>query len=196
MTPRFLLPLALCAAVLFAPVPAFAQSLNDAASSTRIQEKVRRVELLNLLLPVLLTKEQITALLPSVLKARKADEDLKKREAAVLRTLEADLDRMIKAGLDSKQVPPLEVVGKVSTAFQAMAITRRSLVDEQVGLVLAEVEKNLDSGQRKAAGGLVPKSAANPTNPEAATDEERLKIWVRSVLLDPLATDMLQRMAR
>lgn len=191
-----MLPAALFAALAGLAVPAHSQTPAEAAAATRVQEKLRKVELLNLLLPVLLTPEQLRVILPPIEKARKEESELKGREAKMLRDLEGDLDKALKAGLDSRQVVPTETMTKAGTALNAMLITRRLFVDQQVDLVLEVVNKQLDSGQKKAAIGLIEPKWISPAKPETVEESARLRFWVGAVLMDPLAYDILVRLSR
>jgi hypothetical protein len=184
------------AAILVLVGSSFAQSVSDQAAATRIQEKIRRLDLLNNLLPVLLTPEQIGVLVPVLTKARKADEDLKKKEAALLRALEQDLDKAIREGADGKKFPPNELTARVFTTFTAMSVARTNMVTEQVAGVIKVLDTLLDAGQKKAAAGLIRGVAINPAEPDKVTEEQKFRRWVGAILMDPFALDLLPRMAR
>ncbi len=175
---------------------AVAQSPADAAASTRIQEKFRRMELLNLTLPVLMTQKQIKGMLPLIEKARKADQELKTKEAAILKSLEGDCDAAIKDGTTKRMVVPSQVMQKLQINIQGMAMARQVMVQEHLGALVAYIKANLDAGQQKVCSGLIKGSWVNPMEPDKVTDEQKLNLWVSSVVLDPLCYSLLVEMAK
>lgn len=175
---------------------AVAQSPADAATSTRIQEKFRRMELLNLTLPVLMTQKQINGMLPLIEKSRKADQDLKAKEAALLKTLEADCDAAIKNGTTKRMVVPSPLMQKLQINLQGMAMARQIMVQEHLGAMVAYVKANLDASQQKVCTGLISASWINPLEPDKVTDEQKLNFWVGNVILDPLCYSLLVEMAK
>lgn len=193
---KALLHLALGALLISLTGSALAQSPADAAASTRIQEKFRRMELLNYTLPVLMTQKQIKGMLPLVEKARKAEQELKTKEAAILKSLEPDCDAAIKEGTTKKMVVPPTVMKKLEIAIKGMTMARQIMSEEHVGAVLAYVKANLDASQQKVAANLIPASWLNPKEPDKVTEEERLKVWVSAMILDPLCYPLLVEMAK
>lgn len=175
---------------------AVAQTSADAAASTRIQEKFRRMELLNLTLPVLMTQKQINGMLPLIEKSRKADQDLKAKEAALLKTLEADCDNAIKNGTTKRMVVPSAVMQKLQLNLQGMAMARQVMVSEHLGAMTAYVKANLDASQQKVCSGLISASWINRMEPEKVTDEQKLSFWIANVILDPLCYSLLVEMAK
>src|SRR5687768_15127692 len=78
---------------------------DKAAQSTAILQKMRQCDLLNHLIPLVMTKEQIRKLLPSIEKARrdvKAQED---EEAKLLAERSAKIDQVVKDGIEKGDVP-------------------------------------------------------------------------------------------
>ncbi len=175
---------------------AVAQTSADAAASTRIQEKFRRMELLNLTLPVLMTQKQIKGMLPLIEKSRKADQDLKAKEAAILKSLEADCDTAIKNGTTKRMVVPSPVMQKLQINIQGMTMARQLMVQEHLGAMVAYVKANLDASQQKVCAGLISASWINPLEPDKVTDDQKLNFWVANVILDPLCYSLLVEMAK
>jgi hypothetical protein len=161
----------------------------------KIQKKVEELELLNQLLPVLLTKDQLRKMLPVIEEGRKLERDLMKEEIKIMNGLEKTLDTAISDGYKKKKVPNKEIMTEVFTAYRRMANARTALVGMYVGKVLAVVNEELDEGQRKAAAGSIPLSAFGAgVDPEKITDELRLQEWVKRVVLAPAAYPVLLKL--
>ncbi|MCG9896093.1 MAG: hypothetical protein MH204_11525, partial [Fimbriimonadaceae bacterium] len=90
---------------------ALAQS-SDSFRVTIIQEKLRRLDLLNLILPVLMTRDQLGEVLKPIDAARKAKRDLEAKELELLKRLEREADAAYKNGVEKQQVVPGEMIGK------------------------------------------------------------------------------------
>ncbi len=177
-------------------LPALAQTPADVAASTRVQEKFRRLELLNLTLPVLLTQKQIGGVLPLLEKARKADSDLKAKEAAILRGLERECDAAIAAGTTKRLVISSALMTKINTSTAGMTLARQILVSEHLTAVFNYINTALEPSQKKVAANLIPASWVNPKEPEKATEEERLNRWVGLVIMDPHCYSLLVEIAK
>lgn len=165
-------------------------------TADRVQVKLKQVDLLNMILPALMTGDQIKAILPVIERARKADADLKVKEEAELRKLEPMLDQALKAGIEKQEVVKAEVMGKIAIAFQGMGIAREAMINEQVANVLAVVEKNLNKGQQRAAANGMGRAAFGRVDPATLDDAAKLRFWVANVLMDPDAYDILLRLYR
>lgn len=177
-------------------VPAFAQTPADVAASTRVQEKFRKLELLNLTLPVLLTQKQIKGVLPLLEKARKAESDLKAKEADILRGLERECDAAIAAGTTKRLVISSALMSKINTSATGMTLARQILVSEHLTAVFNYVNTALEPSQKKVAANLIPASWVNPKEPDKVTEEERLNRWVGLVIMDPLCYALLVEIAK
>lgn len=184
------------ALVLGMAVPALAQTPADVTASTRVQEKFRKLELLNFTLPVLLTQKQIRGVLPLLEKARKADSDLKGKEADILRGLEKDCDAAILAGTTKRLVIPTTLMDKINKSTAGMTIARQIMIQEHVTAVFNYINTALEPSQKKVAANLIPGSWVNPKEPEKATEEEKLNRWVTLVIMDPLCYGILVEVAK
>lgn len=194
MKMRWVLGLAVLA---LAPM-AFGQGLQDerAKKSDQVLAKVRQIDLLNQILPVLMTKEQLDKILPVVEKARQAVKDQQRRESEELVKLEPDLDKAIKDGNEKGLIPGQEVIKKVYAYFKAFAITRKSITDENTANVMAVVKATLNAGQiRSMQNALSPQSFDPSLDASKMTDDEKLKFFVQNILLDPIAYDVLVKLA-
>lgn len=183
---RFALSLTLCIAAL---TPAYAGQNQRAA---QIGDKIRQVDLLNQILPVLMTKEQIRKILPSVDRARQAEKDLAAKELQMMKSKEAAIDAAIKEGKTGKMVPSAALLKDLSNMYVAFTAARKIMTAQSLEMVRKAMRANLNSGQIKAAA-----NALNPKlfNPEAdvskMTEDQKLDMWIQLVMLDPLAYDLL-----
>ena len=164
-------------------------------NADKIQKKVEELEILNQLLPVLITKDQLKKLLPVIEEGRKFERTLMKEEIKIMKGIEKTLDTAISEGYKMKKVPNKEVMTEVFTAYRSMANARAALVGMYVGKVLLVVNEDFDEGQRKAAAGAVLNSAFGPgADPEKITDDQRLQKWIQNVLLAPAAYPVLLKL--
>jgi len=143
--PRYLLLLPVLAAVL--TVAPIARADDEAG---RILVKVRQLDLLNQIVPVLMTADQIKKLLPAIEKSRAAEQVIQKDELAAMKKLEARVDSAIKEAKEKSLVPSREFQAEVIATFQLFTKNRAAMISEQNDLVLKAVEESLDQGQIKA----------------------------------------------
>lgn len=171
-----------------------AQPSEDRAKrSDAILRKAAQLNLLNQLLPLLLTKAQIDALLPAIEKARSAVRRIEQQEFELLAKLEPKLDAEIKAGIDKKQLPAQEVLRNVAITFKAFSISRSAVGAENVDGVLSVFKAKLDKGQQAAAINALDASFLGP-DPSKITDDQKLRLYISSILLDPQAYDLLLKL--
>lgn len=181
-----LLPL-LAATWFLAPV---ARAEDDAS---RVLVKMRQLDLLNQMLPVLMTKEQVQKLLGPVEKARNAEKAIQKTELEQLKKIEAKLDAAIKDAKENQRIPPTELQTEVFKTLTGFQKARAEMIIEQNEAVLKAVEETLDEGQIKAASNAL----SLPTKDgETLTSRDKLRRWVRGVLMDPLSYDLLVELSR
>lgn len=183
LLPSVLLPLLVVSSV--------AAKADDEAG--RILLKVRQLDLLNQMLPVLMTPEQIQKILPSLEKARSADTTNQKAELEAMKKLEAKIDGGIKDAKEKKLVPSKELVADVIKMMAGFQKQRALMILRQSEAVVQVVSATLDQGQIKAAANALP-YLDDPEN--KLTDEMKLGRWVRSVLMDPVAYDILVEMSK
>lgn len=183
---RYLLLLPVFALTLLAST-----SVNAQDDATKILNKMRRVDLLNQILPVLMTPEQLQKLLPPIEAARKAKNDIERSELTEMKKLEAELDAAIKEAKEKSQVPSSQLQTKIFTLLKILENNRKAMVNEQNEAVLKAVEENLDEGQIKAAT-----NSLTLPDGQKLSDRAKLSHWVRAVLMDPLSYDLLVELSR
>ncbi len=196
MSPR--LPAAL--ALLLAATLAFGQAkppARPAAEADRILVDLRRLDLYNQILPVLIKPEQAKRLLAQVESAQEAEKRHLRDELVEMRKLDPTIADALKAARDKGEVPSREVITELIKAFRLLDAKRQVMVGEQTEKVLTAVEETLDAGQIKAAANALDPRIGNPgADPAKLSDRERLRAWVRVVLMDPLAYEILLELSK
>ena len=189
-----LIPLILClslGALAQGPTPA------DVKKTTDVLEKMRQIDLLNQMLPLLLQKDQMKKLLDVIDKARR---DVRTQEAEEAKLIAGYADRVNQAvtnGIEKGDVPDKALLKELNALIQLMTMKRRAIADDNTDMVLAVVKTTLNAGQIKAAANSLSTAYTNPgVKPEEVKEEDKLRFFVRDILLDPLAYDILDRMYR
>ncbi len=187
MNKKLLWLLPLMVTVLMAP------GLARADDASNIMAKMRQLDLMNQLLPVLLTNDQAKKLLTPIEKARQAVADIEKKELEEMKKVEPSVDSALKAAKEKGELPPKNVQQAVFVLLQSFQKRREAMVIEQTEGVLKVVEETFDAGQIKAASNSlsVPESESGKLS-----DRDKLRRWVQAVLMDPLCYDLLVDISR
>lgn len=191
-----LLPIVLALSLALA---AGAQTLDKdrGQKSATVMDKVDTLNLMNQINPLVMTKEQIRKILPAIEKARQKVKDIEKVEADELRRLEEKLDGALKDGYEKAAVPSPDLIKELQGIFNAMRIRRELIASENAENVLKVVLETLNVGQKKAAANSLNPKQFNPNfKPEEFTEEDRLRLYTREILLHPLAYDLLVKLSK
>ncbi len=169
---------------------------RENVDATRINLKIRRLQLVDQLLPVLMTPAQLKAILPAVEKARQQEVDLEARELRELKAIEADLDKELKAAIEKGILPSDEIDAKLAKLTEVFKLGRQVLVGSNVNAILTAMKANLSEGQLKAAAGSLNPLILNPNaDPAAMSQDDKLRAWIQLVLLDRAVYDLLVEMS-
>lgn len=169
---------------------------KENVDATRINLKIRRLQLIDQLLPVLMTPAQLKAILPAVEKARQQEVDLEARELKELKLIEADLDKELKAAIEKGVLPSDEMDAKITKMDSVFRLGRQVLVGGNVNAILAALKANLSEGQLKAAANSLNPLILNPNaDPATMSQDDKLKAWIQLVLLDRAVYDLLVDMS-
>ncbi len=194
---RLVLPFVALSLCLATPTLARADEKTDVGTADRVLRKVRELDLLNQILPVLMTKKQLSAVLTEVEKARA---NVKKTEAAerdALKELEKKLDPAIESAYKEGKVPEVSVLSEYLVAFAKMNRARGIIIEMNTTNVLEVLKKTLNTGQLAAArNALNPKAFDPSADVTKMTDDEKLRYWVKMVLLDVAAYEVLVRLSK
>ncbi|MCU0730831.1 MAG: hypothetical protein MUE84_04525 [Hyphomonas sp.] len=179
---------------IIAPLTGSAQEMTAAerARATEISNKIKRVFLLNQLVPVLLSREQIDDMTKILEEVRAAERTMIRKEFEEMRKVEKDVDEAIKAAEARGVVPTDQTLTRLLRLQAAFTISRQAFVNAQVASVTGKIEKVLDKGQQAAAANALDPRIFDPSlDVTKLSQSERLQVWVRAVLLDPLCYPLL-----
>lgn len=167
-----------------------------AKKSREILGKMRQLEIVNQLAPLVLTKPQVNALLTVIERCRKKEFELEGKEAAQLRAVEPKVDEALKKGVNEGAVPTAELIRELNTMHTAFLIARGSVLEENVEAVLAVLKSNLNAGQLKAAEkSISPREFDPKAEPEKMTQDDRIRVFIRAVLTDDACYQVLVKMS-
>lgn len=163
----------------------FAQ-VDNSAKATEIGRRIHQLNLLNQVLPVLMTKDQIKKLLPVMEKQRQAVKDLEKREFDEMMKIDAKVQAAVKDAKEKQILPSDELNAEIQTLASKFNLERVKLLALQINELAAAMEVHLNAGQIKSAAMALNPKIYNPEVDESQyTEKERLLLWVRYVLMDP-----------
>lgn len=178
--PLLVVVVALLGAFGFAQDPTAQQKAADL-----ILTKVKKLEVYNQILPVLMTPDQIKALLPIIEKHRAEAAKLEAEEYKWLSSIDKELSDILKAAEEKGKIPDEKVMETIVLYFNAFVIKRRALVNETVAELTKVMKEKLNEGQVRAAANALDVRFYNLTKPkEELTEAEKLDTWVRVVLLE------------
>lgn len=174
------------------------QPIDDATArkSAEIFDKATRLDLLNQILPILLTKEQYREILPAIERSRQRVRETERLEAGELKKLEPKLDEALKDANEKGTVPPKELLTEVSNMLRKFGIARRLISDQNTQEVLDAFNRTANSGQKKAAANAISPKLFDPSaKPEEMKDEEKIRVFVREILLHPMAYEIMRKLS-
>jgi len=161
----------------------------------RIALKVRRIEILDQLLPVLMTKDQIKKLLPEIEKARQSEIDIQKDELDEMKAFEPKLDLALAAAIKEQKVPEDEFVIEYLKMFSKFSNKRKFFFTNSAKAIVVKMKEVMNSGQLKTAELSLNPLLFGEKDPESMTSDEKLVLWAREVLLDRASYDLLVDMS-
>lgn len=165
------------------------------AQSAATLQKMRQLDLLNQLIPLVLTKEQIRKVLPVIERARRDVKVQEDEEAKLLAQKAAQIDKAVKDGVEKGDVPNKELLKELNAMIRFFDMKRDAVANDNTQMVLEVMKTTLNAGQLKAAANSLNLKAFNPSiKVEELKEEDKLKFFVREIMLDPLAYDILVRM--
>ncbi len=165
--------------------------------SDRVLEKIRKVEIYNQLLPVLLTGEQAKLFLP-ILEKHRADADkVQADEHRLLLQLEKELDVALLGAETKGELPDDKTMRNALVHFQAFTMKRKALIDDTVSKLLMLMHEKLNAGQvRAAANAFNPASFGMTADKDTMTEDKKLDLWIRIVLIDNTTYPILVELSK
>jgi hypothetical protein len=176
---------------------AVGQSTDRGKKSDEIVRKSRQLDLANHILPLILTKSQINELLPVIEKCRANVRKIENMEADDLLKMEAKIDKAISDALNKDQVPSKELLKEVAALYRAFTIRRQVAASENAEAVLEVLKRVLNEGQLKTAEKSIDPRAYDPkAEPDKMSQDDKLNLFIKDVLLDPQSYDFLVKLAK
>jgi len=175
-----------------------AQTLTpDAARSDAILKNVAKLDVLIQVVPLLLTPEQIPPLLQAIEKVHQRQKELYAQEAKDLTTIEAKVKKVVDDGINKNIYPPRDVQTEIATFMRAAAARRTLFYNQMTDDVFQVCKTTLNEGQLKTMEKSLKPELLDPSiKPDSMDSDAKVKFFVRKVILDPNAYDVLVEMAK
>jgi len=165
--------------------------------SDEIIHKSRQLDLLNHLVPLVLTKDQINKLLVVLEKCRANVDKIKQLEATDMFKYEGKINEAISKGINQDLVPSKDLLKELSRLYNGFTIRRQVAANENADLVVEVVQKEFNAGQIKAAANSLDIKVYEPKIDEKTlTEEYKLRYFIKDVILDPQGYDLLLKMSK
>jgi hypothetical protein len=176
----------------------FAQDITQAGKDVdQTLLKINKLNILKYVTPLLLKKTQINALLTTLEKCQAKQKEIVALDARDLKPYEAELDKAIDSALNDGSYPKREFQGKIIAIQEALLVRRRLATNEMVDMLLETSRKNLNEGQIAVMRNLTdPNYVEGQTKASKLSDDEKTKLYIREILLSPLAYDILKQLAK
>jgi len=167
-----------------------------AKESTAIVTNMRKVELLNQILPLALQPSQIQQILPVLERIRDKQRKLLIQEHTDLMQMQKQSEAAVNDGMKGK-LPDADFVRTIEAFYKANDIRRQVATGENLDILMPKLTSILDKGQQKVMANSLTLQFFEPDlSPANATDEQKMRVFCREVLLDPLCYDLLVQMAK
>lgn len=190
---RFLSAFGCLALLVLTATPAPAQKTD----AQRINRKVSQVMLYNQILPLLLTKAQAKAILPTIEAAREAERKLSAEEVKVMARNESQLDAILAAAKKEHRIPSNDEMAPIRKMLANLSTARQVMVGNESQKVSDALAKVCNKGQLKAAANSFdPRWFDRTLDPAKMSEGEKLRLFVRLVLMDPEAYPILVELSR
>lgn len=170
---------------------------DKAAKSLELLTKSRQLDLLNHMVPLIMTKEQINRILVPIEKARASVERIKLMEANDLIRYESKINDAVAKGINRDQVPAKALLVELNKLYTGFAVRRNVAAGENADLVYEVLQKELNAGQLKAAANSLDIKAYDASvDTSKLSEEAKIKFFIKDIFLDPSCYDLLVRMSK
>ena len=192
-----LLSLASLAAVASAQAPAAASSPAQGSRSDAIMLNIKKLDVLIQVVPLALTKDQVSALLLSIEKVRQQEKQLRAQEDKDLIQIDAKTAKLVDDGVQKGSYPAREAQVEIAKFMGVMGIRRSMAAIDYINIVYDTCTKTLNAGQLKVMEKSLKPELLDPSLKVDQMDSAaKVKFFIRKVLLDPVAYDVLIDMAK
>jgi len=162
-----------------------------------INYQIAKLDALNHVLPLLLTKDQANKILTALEKVREKERQVRKMEDDQLKPFRERIAKAIEDGEKKKLVPDRQLLADLAKLLGAFDRVRAATAEDNVSLIEETLKSTLNAGQLKTlAKSLDPRFFAPDLKIEEITDSERIRIFIRAILLQPATYDLLVELAK
>ncbi|MBC8066639.1 MAG: hypothetical protein H7Y17_17545 [Chlorobia bacterium] len=188
---RFLIVLGI---ILVFSCAALSQVTDKGKQSAATLDKMRQIDLLNHLVPLAMNKDQIRKVLPVIEKARRDVRTQEDEEAKFLSQSAAKVDKAVENGIKG-DVPDKQLLRELNAMIRLFSMKRKEIGDDNAKMVMEVAKTTFNAGQLKAMANSLDFKVYYPgVKPEEVKDEDKINLFIREILLDPLAYDLLVKM--
>jgi hypothetical protein len=182
--------------ILAAAAPAQTTTAGGARSD-EITLKIKKLDVLIQVVPLALRKEQFGPILASIEKMRQKDKELRAQEDKDLANLDAAISKAVDEAIGKEKYPPRETQTLVANTYRAMGVRRQLFAVDAVDTVFAACKATLNEGQIKTMEKSLKPDALEPgIKVDEMDSDAKVKFFIRKVLLDPVAYDVLVQMSK
>ena len=202
---QYFLPLCLGLAVIFS-TSALGQTTpstppQNAGSNIEKGELVFRriasIDIMLKLLPVSYTKDQMNQLLTILEKCRAKEKEIRELDAVELLKVDKKIETALTGAIETTAYPSNEFKDQIYKLTSAIAIRRQIATNEMVDDIYAGMKKFLNAGQIKAISNLIdPKYGNGTENPSKMSEEERIRFYIKGIMLDGTTYELLKKMVK
>lgn len=177
---------------------AMAQTAAEKAKrSTEILAKARQMDVMNQLLPIMLTKDQLNKILPEVERARASLKKLEANEYDTLIKLEPKVDKALKEGYDEGKTVSTTTTNEAFATFRLFENRRIAVGSDASERITALLDKILTVGQKRSMEGALRPQLINPdVDPRKMSASDKMAFFVQVVLLDDASYDVLLKLSK
>jgi len=188
--------IALAATLPLRPAAAPFDEADSGKESDIVMSKIIALDMMNFLLPLAMTREQYLRALP-VLERIRADTKLsEQKEAKALRELEPKLDASLKDCVEKGLVPTREFRAHIAELLKSFSIIRQAQIADNVSKFYTALKDIWTPTQMKiAAQSLEMKDYVPADKVDQMSDEDKAKIFVREVMLNPASYQVMLRLS-
>ncbi|HCE01492.1 MAG TPA: hypothetical protein DER07_10675 [Armatimonadetes bacterium] len=162
-----------------------------------INYQIAKLDALNHVLPLLLTKDQANKILTALEKVREKERQVRKMEDDQLKPFRERIAKAIEDGEKKKLVPDRQLLADLAKLLGAFDRVRAATAEDNVSMIEETLKSTLNAGQLKTlAKSLDPRFFAPDLKIEEITDSERIRIFIRAILLQPATYDLLVELAK
>jgi len=162
-----------------------------------INYQIAKLDALNHVLPLLLTKDQANKILTALEKVREKERQVRKMEDDQLKPFRERIAKAVEDGEKKKLVPDRQLLADLAKLLGAFDRVRAATAEDNVSLIEETLKSTLNAGQLKTlAKSLDPRFFAPDLKIEEITDSERIRIFIRAILLQPATYDLLVELAK